>query len=336
MAADFGRFWIDCGEEVEREWLLAEAFELGAGGAEETEAGGRFLACIYVAPAQIEMIRSALREAAPSGVKVRAAEATPEVDWSEAWKEGLEALVVSERLVVRPPFVSARLAPGQREIVIEPGQAFGTGAHASTRLCLEWMDALMFNADVIGSGIAGSGIAGSKTAGSRTADSSTASSKAAGATGTVERGARFDRVLDVGTGSGVLALAAVALGAQSAVGFDLDPVAIEAAEQAARLNRLDERVSFFAGPIESLSADARPYPLVVANLLKREMLPIASPVARSVAPGGRLVLAGLLEEDVDEVVARFAREGLVEIGREAQVDAIGRWVGLCLGRPSAP
>ena len=304
MVEEFGRFWIDCSEAVEREWLLAEAFELGAGGAEEQDIDGRFLACIYVAPEQIETVRSELRQRAPSGVTVRAAESTPDVDWSEAWKEGLEALVVSPRLVVRPPFVDFELAAGQREIVIDPGQAFGTGAHASTRLCLEWMDALMHNSEVIRADVMG-------------ADS---------------RSARFDRVLDVGTGSGVLALAALALGAESAMGFDLDPVAIEAAEAAARANGLAAQATFLVGSIETLPDDVPAYPLVLANLLKREMLPIASSIARWVAPAGRLVLAGLLEEDVDEVIARFDREGLREIGREAHEDAIGRWVGLCLGR----
>ncbi len=304
MVGEFGRFWIDCSEAVDREWLLAEAFELGAGGAEEQEVDGRFLACIYVPPEQIEAVRSELRQQAPAGVLVGDAESTPDVDWSEAWKEGLEALVVSPRLVVRPPFVSVELAPGQREIVIDPGQAFGTGAHASTRLCLEWMDALMHNSEVI-----------------------RADAIRAGA-----RHGRFDRVLDVGTGSGVLALAALALGAEQAVGFDLDPLAIEAAEAAALANGLAAQASFFVGPIESLPADDPPYPLVLANLLKREMLPIASSIARWVAPAGRLLLAGLLEEDVEEVVDRFEREGLTEIGRESHVDAIGCWVGLCLGR----
>jgi len=288
---EYRRFWIDCAEAVERAWLLAEAFELGAGGAEETEVEARFRACIYVVPDQIEEVRRALTKIAPATTRVDAAEVLPEVNWSEAWKEGLEALTISRRLVIRPPFIEVALEPGQREIVIDPGQAFGTGAHASTSLCLEWMDALM---------------------------------------GEAEDGARFDRMLDVGTGSGVLALAAVALGADRAVGFDLDPVAIEAAEKAARENALEERVFFFTGPIEALAESEPAYPLVLANLLKREMLPLASSIARWLAPDGRLVLAGLLEEDVAEVLERFALEGWVEMGRRVREDAIGRWVALCL------
>jgi ribosomal protein L11 methyltransferase len=292
MANEYRRFWIESSDAVEREILLATAFEAGSEGAEETERDGRFRACIYASPDRIEAIRSLLCEAAASSTEIEPAQALPDVDWSEAWKEGLEALRISRRLLVRPPFIAAKLEPGQREIVIDPGQAFGTGGHASTWLCLEWIDELLNEADAP---------------------------------------AAMGRVLDVGTGSGVLALAAVALGAQSAVGFDLDPVAIEAAREAARCNGLEASVRFFTGPIEALGRPNEKYPLVLANLLKREMLPIASALAQRVDRSGRLVLAGLLEEDVAEVCARFAREGLSEVGRRSREDPTGRWVGLCLG-----
>lgn len=291
MADEYRRFWVASSDAVEREILLAAAFEAGAEGAEETEADGRFRACIYASSDRIEEIRTLLCAAALSSTEIESAQALPDVDWSEAWKEGLEALRISRRLLVRPPFIEAVLEPGQREIVIDPGQAFGTGGHASTRLCLEWIDELL---------------------------QTTAPESA------------FDRVLDVGTGSGVLALAAVALGAQSAVGFDVDPVAIEAARAAARRNGLDARVRFFAGPIEALGRPDEKYPLVLANLLKREMLPIASALAQKVGRSGLLVLAGLLEEDVAPVCACFLREGMTEVGRRCLEDSTGRWVGLCL------
>lgn len=295
------RFWIVSDDPVEREVLLAEAFEAGAEGAEEHEEAGRFEACIYAPSERIEAIRKTLRRIARSGTEVAGAEALPEIDWSESWKKGLEALRVSPRLLVRPPFIDVELEPGQKEIIIEPGQGFGTGAHASTRLCLDWIDEL---------------------------------SSAPGP------GFRIDRVLDVGTGSGVLALAAVALGADRAVGFDLDPVAIEAAREAVAHNRSTleggggkdpagrSRVHFFVGPIEAVRGR---YPLVLANLLKREMLPIATRLAGVLEKRGRLVLAGLLEEDIPEVLAHFAAEGLGEIGRRERVDPVGTWVGLCLG-----
>lgn len=291
MSERVQRFRIDCAEPVTREWLLAEAFEAGAAGAEESEFDGRCRADIYVTPETATPVRDALVELAAPDVRIGAVEPLPEVDWSEAWKDGLEALVISPRLLVRPPFVAAEPVDGQVQVVIEPGQAFGTGNHASTQLCLEWIDALVPGGDET---------------------------------------TRVDRVLDVGTGSGVLALAAVALGAERALGFDLDPVAIAAAEEAARDNALDDAVEFFAGPIEAVETD--PFPLVLANLLKREMLPIAEEIAKRVGEGGRLVLAGLLEEDLAEVLEAFAALGLHEVGRRSQQDPIGHWVGPCLAR----
>ncbi|MFK7895908.1 MAG: 50S ribosomal protein L11 methyltransferase [Myxococcota bacterium] len=291
MADEYRRFWITSRGETERELLLAEAFEAGAEGAEVSESEGLFKACIYGPAEQIEGIRTQLIENAAEGTQIEAAEPMPEVDWSEAWKEGLDPVRVSERLVVRPPFAEYALEPGQQEVVIDPGQAFGIGGHASTRLCLEWIDLLL------------------SEEGGR---------------------ARYDRVLDVGTGSGVLALAAVKLGAAEALGFDLDPIAIEAADEAARVNAGGAAVRFFTGPIEDVPASEAAYPMVLANLLKQEMLPIAGAIASRISKQGVLILAGLLEEDVAEVLEVFGGEGLKERGRLGRSDSVGDWVGLCL------
>lgn len=294
MADEYRRFWLTSSAALDRERLLAEAFEAGAEGAEEFEAEGRYRACVYAASDKVESILSALHRVVSLDAVIGDSELVPAVDWSEAWKDGLEAVRISSRLVVRPPFVEVELEPGQHEIVIEPAQAFGTGGHASTRLCLAGIDGLYAPAS--------------------------------------DR-ARYDRVLDVGTGSGVLALAALVLGAESALGFDLDPVAIREARACARGNGLADRVDFFVGPIEALGKVSGSYPLVVANLLKREIMPIASAVARCVGATGRLLLAGLLEEDAAQVLARFAEHGLFEsAARRSQDDASGRWVGLCLAR----
>ena len=184
MGDEYRRFWIASREAEWRERLLAEAFEAGAEGAEEVDEPARagsaaqFRACLYARTDAVEAVRGVLldllRGTSSPAAEVGAAEDLPSVDWSEAWKHGLGPIVISERLVVRPPFAPFEPLPGQREIVIDPGQAFGTGTHASTLLCLDWLDQLL--------------------------------SDAAGR-------ARFARVLDVGTGSGILALAAVALGA---------------------------------------------------------------------------------------------------------------------------
>jgi ribosomal protein L11 methyltransferase len=298
MSDEYRRFWVTSRDAIERECLLAEAFDAGAEGAEEVEEEGGFRACIYAGADRIEKIHDLILDSFSAETLVGPVEAMPEVDWSEAWKAGLEAISISKRLLIRPPFVEADLEPGQREIVIDPGQAFGIGGHASTRLCLEWIDELL---------------------------GSSASSEH------VQSGPEnLDRVLDVGTGSGVLALAAIALGARRAIGFDLDPVATIAAREAAIQNQLSASAHFFTGPIEALRSSEPTFPLVLANLLKQEMLPIATEIARLTSRDGRLVLAGLLEEDVGEVKDRFAREGLLEVGRRSLRDATGEWIGLCL------
>jgi ribosomal protein L11 methyltransferase len=296
MADEYRRFWITSSLETERERLLAEAFEAGAEGAEETEDRGNYRACIYAPAATVEAIREHVSGLATPNTQIHDSEAIPNVDWSEAWKDGLEALRVSSRLIVRPPFIDVELEPGQQEVVIDPGQAFGTGGHASTRLCLEWIDRLYAE---------------------------------------TEGRARFDRVLDAGTGSGVLAFAALKLGARSAMGFDLDEVAIDAARVSARENGLSDQIELLAAPIDDLGDPAARFPLVVANLLKREVLPIASELVARLETGGRPVLAGLLEEDGPEVLERFAKEGLVESAKRRTIDdSTGTWIGLCLERKS--
>jgi ribosomal protein L11 methyltransferase len=297
MADEYRRFWITSSLETERERLLAEAFEAGAEGAEETEGRGNYRACIYAPAATVEAIRERVSGLATPKTQIHDSEAIPDVDWSEAWKDGLEALKISSRLIVRPPFIDVELEPDQQEVVIDPGQAFGTGGHASTRLCLEWIDRLYAEA--------------------------------------ADR-ARFDRVLDAGTGSGVLAFAALKLGAKSAVGFDLDEVAIDAARASARENGLADQIELLATSIDDLGDPAVRFPLVVANLLKREVLPIASDLVARLETDGRLVLAGLLEEDGAEVFERFAKEGLVEAAKRRTIDdSTGTWIGLCLQRQSS-
>lgn len=273
--------------DVERERAVGIAWESGALGAEERS--DRELV-IYASSSAAAALRSSLVDALGATARVGPAEPIEEVDWSEQWKVGLAPIEISPRLVVAPSFVDFDPAPGQRVLRLDPGQAFGTGGHASTRLVLEWLAASM----------------GNETPGGR--------------------------VLDVGTGSGVLALAAVALGADAALGFDLDPLAAPEARRWARVNALADRVRFFTGPIEAVP-DEPPFDLVLANLLKREVLPIAEPIARRTAAGGRLVLSGLLETDGPEVLAAFAAFGLAEVDRRLCVDDNGdRWLSPCLAR----
>jgi ribosomal protein L11 methyltransferase len=137
-------------------------------------------------------------------------------------------------------------------------------------------------------------------------------------------------VLDVGTGTGVLALAALALDARSAAGCDLDPVAAIHAGENRRLNGLGAgggRLDLWAGGLAALGSGAR-FDLVLANILPEHILPELPRLAAAVAPGGSLIYSGLLAEREDEVAAAFGGCGL----RPADRAAAGEWVALKLER----
>ena len=276
------------------ELLVGEIWEAGASGLEERERAGESgsLLIVYAREREAENIVQACL-AVGRGVVVGRPEPIAEVAWSEAWKEGLEAITVSDRLRVRPSFAPAEpLLPGQREIVIDPAQAFGTGGHASTRLVLEWIDELAGRPEGIG------------------------------------------RTLDIGTGTGVLALSALALGAPWAVGFDLDPIAAREASDWARRNGFGEdernqagftpRLAVYTGSIDALAGAE--FDLVVANLLKRELLPIADALVALVGRGGQVVLSGLLEADLPDVESALAVRGLRVLDVRRQLDGGDHWV----------
>jgi len=274
-------------DAADAERVAAEAFEAGALGLEEREAGDGITLLLYAAEDQTPRLRQALAEACGEAVEMEAPEPVRPVDWSEAWKDRLEPVIVSPRLTVRPPFRDPA-AGGGAEVVIDPGQAFGTGGHASTRLALEWVDAL--------------------------------APTLAGA-----------RVLDAGCGSGVLALAALRLGAERALAFDVDPLAPLAARENAAVNGLDAQLDVFAGPLEAVGG--APFDLVLANLLSRELLPLAAGLAARTAARGAAVFSGLLAEEQDRVAAALADVGLHCVARRSWRDTNGdTWVALLTRR----
>lgn len=187
-------------------------------------------------------------------------------DWAQAWKAGFTRLVISERLVVAPPWLAE---PG--DLVIEPGMAFGTGEHPTTRACLAAVDRLA---------------------------------------------APGERCLDLGMGTGVLALAAARLGAE-AIGVDIDPVAVSAAEENATTNQLVAR--FSTTPIEALEGR---YELVVANLFAEVLVALSPHIIR--LTGKHLALAGILADRAPKVEAAFASLQLVR----RELNDTGEWVYL--------
>ena len=258
--------------------LAAEAYAAGATGLEERERENEITLILYAPTAAAEAVRDAIAEAEP-GVRIEPPAAVPETDWSEKWKVGLTATIISPRLLIRPSFVSVALLPRQVEIVIDPGQAFGAGGHPSTHLALDWIDKLV---------------------------------------PTLKRGAR---ILDVGTGTGILALAAAKLSSAELFAFDTDRLAIETARENARSNGLGDRLRLFTGELGAIRDVA--FDLVVANLLKTEMLPLFAAISARVRAGGHAVFSGLLEVERESVGKALGAVGLRVSGVRSRVDANG-------------
>jgi ribosomal protein L11 methyltransferase len=203
-----------------------------------------------------------------------------EADWAEAWKAHFPVLRVGRRLVVRPTWRRHRRAPDDVVLSLDPGMAFGTGLHPTTRLCLAAVESL------------------------------------------ADRGVLADaRVLDVGCGSGILAIAALKLGARAALGVDTDPIAVEATTANAARNRLARRLDAREGSLPSASG---PFDVVLANLIAGVLVALAPLLRDEVRPGGVLLASGIFIDREADVRTAFESVGLDVIGRSAE----GEWVAL--------
>ena len=210
-----------------------------------------------------------------------------ESDWATAWKKHVRVMRIGRRIVIRPTWRRHRRAPDDVVIAMDPGMAFGTGLHPTTRLCLAGIE--------------------------RWADD-----------GLLAHGSAPDgraRLLDVGCGSGVLAVAAGLLGAGELVGVDTDPIAIEATLANARRNRLARRVRAWQGSVPS---GAGPFDLVAANLIASVLIDLAEGLRDEIRPGGRLLASGIFVDREGEVRSSFAAAGLAIVRRDVE----GDWVAL--------
>lgn len=181
-------------------------------------------------------------------------------DWAEDWKQHFGAVRIGPRLVIKPTWEEFSTRPADVVVEIDPGMAFGTGTHGTTRLCLEALARLF------------------------------------------EEETAPKRVLDVGTGSGILAVAAAALGAARVLACDIEAEACRISRENTALNGVDDRVEVTARPLESLEGG---FDLVLANILAEENIRLAPELLRRLVPGGVLVLSGILLEKEAAVIDAF-------------------------------
>jgi ribosomal protein L11 methyltransferase len=186
-------------------------------------------------------------------------------DWASGWKKHFRPLRIGRRLVVRPSWRRYQTKPGDVVIEIDPGQAFGTGAHASTSLALEAIEEL--------------------------------ASEAAGRDGSA---------LDIGTGTGILAIALARLGWERVVAVDIDPDAASAAKENMARNGVAERVAVLEGGPEAVGGR---FGLIAANLSRPDLLRLRPEMARLAQSGGVLVFSGMLDEHAPEVEAAYLAAG---------------------------
>lgn len=218
-----------------------------------------------------------------------------EADWANTWKAHFPVLRVGRRIVIRPSWRRYRRQPDDVVITLDPGMAFGTGLHPTTRLCLAAIEAI---AD-----------------GGRLA--AAPQDRAAG---------RGVRVLDVGCGSGILSIAAARLGAASVLAVDTDPIAVDATRANARRNRLTRRIRAREG---SAPSGEGPFDLVLANLIASLLITLADGLVTDLRPGGALVASGIFADREADVVVAFDARGLSVVRRWTE----GDWVALELHRP---
>ncbi len=215
-----------------------------------------------------------------------------EADWANAWKAHFPVLRIGRRIVIKPTWRRHRSAPDDVVLALDPGMAFGTGLHPTTRLCLAALESLA-DRGLVAEGSADGGPA---------------------------------RVFDVGSGSGILSIAAAKLGACEVLAVDVDPIAVNASAANARRNGLSRVIRAREG---SAPSGEGPFDIVLANLIASLLVTLADGLVQDLRPGGTLLASGIFENREADVVVAFEARGL-EIARRWSE---GDWVALEVRRP---
>ena len=219
----------------------------------------------------IQRFLRGIREIYPIGEQPLRWTVLKDRNWNDSWRRFFAPQKVGKGFWIIPPWISPPSSQRRQVITIEPGMAFGTGTHPTTRCCLELME---------------------EVAASLAFKDITA--------------------LDVGTGSGILAIALAKMGAGKVLALDNDPVALKAARLNVRSNRVDRVVRLLNSTVGAVKES---FTVVVANLTAETIVALAQALQRKVAPDGYLILSGILKPKVAEVLRQFPR-GLFLLARQ--------------------
>lgn len=190
------------------------------------------------------------------------AETIEDQDWGEEWKKYFKPIRVSKNIVIKPTW--ERYAPAGRDIVIDidPGMAFGTGQHPSTRMCLEAIEDIILKYRTI----------------------------------------KKWRVLDVGTGTGILGISCAKLGAERVVCVDIDKKAAEIARENVMINHVEDRVEIINRDVNTIR---EPFDLIVANLTAKILIRLRTHLMSLIEDGGYLVISGIIDQNKGDIESHF-------------------------------
>lgn len=200
-------------------------------------------------------------------------------DWANNWKQNFKPLQVGNKLMIVPTWEETVSGDDRHEIRLDPGMAFGTGGHETTRLCLEALELAVENNRLPLDQL---------------------------------------KILDLGTGSGILAIAAAKLGVMQIDAVDIDQQAVEVAHENCILNNVSEQIRCSSIPLEQLGGN---YHIILANILAEELVRLAPQLSQQLASEGSLILSGILAEREELVLEGFAPCPLTHV----TTAAAGEW-----------
>ena len=184
----------------------------------------------------------------------------PEKNWNEEWMKYYHPVHVSDRMTIVPRWIDYAGNPNETIVLLDPGAAFGTGTHETTKLCLAALERYV---------------------------------------------KPDDRMLDVGTGSGILAITSLLLGAKSAEAVDIDPLSIKAARENAQLNRVEKKLNVKLGNL--LDHASGQYQIITANIVADVIISMLPDIKQYLANSGVLILSGIIRERTDHVLSALQK-----------------------------